>query len=206
MMPGNWQAGRRIGMGLLLLAVLGTNSQAQSDAGKTDPPRTSATMGQLRLLWDKWDLDKDGFLDKRELAIAFRGPGKKAYDWRETAKKPKEESSEPKSDSLKDLPPKDEKPAKTPDYSKYPDYNFLVMLDTDKDEKISRDEFVTWAREYATQLRDAADLNKKTTDLKAKVAKAPPKNKKALEAQVKKQQAEIARLKKKLSKVKVPGK
>ena len=34
-----------------------------------------------------------------------------------------------------------------PDYSrstKYPDYNFLVVLDSDNDEKISKDEFETW--------------------------------------------------------------
>src|SRR5205823_646095 len=64
---------------LMLFASLGA---AQDDKDKTekkkepaDPPRTAQYMNQLRLVFDTWDVNKDGYLDKKELAVAFRGKG-----------------------------------------------------------------------------------------------------------------------------------
>src|SRR4051794_17812702 len=56
----------------LLLTALGASAQdskdKKSDKKKEppDPPRTGQYMNQLRLLFDTWDLDKDGYLDKQE--------------------------------------------------------------------------------------------------------------------------------------------
>jgi len=205
--------------GLLASLILAVSVEAQ-DSGtdkkrgdEPDPPRAATYMGQLRQLWDKWDLDKDGFLSKKELAVAFYGPGSKAYDWRETAKKDDKESKSDdppaKEGSEKDKPTTTkDKPVKKPDYSKRQDYNFLVMADTDADGQVSREEFMVWAREYATQLRDRDEGNKKLVDIQNQIKKAgaKAKNKKDLETKLKKQQDQINALQKKLSKAKLPTK
>ena len=64
---------------LVLVLVLGL---AAGDSGtrKPDPPGTGRYLTQFRNLFDKWDADKDGVLDKEELAKAFRGPDAKPSD------------------------------------------------------------------------------------------------------------------------------
>lgn len=44
------------------------------------------------------------------------------------------------------------KPVALPDYTKFPDYQFLVLVDTNKDNKITKKEFDTWANSYAKTL------------------------------------------------------
>lgn len=196
----------RIGAGcLLLLAALAVAAQDSTEKkdkkkgkGPADPPGTTAYMNQLRLLFDTWDKNKDSSLDKSELAIAFRGTGAKPYDNAETKAKEKEESkSEEKKDGEKDKTSSGkEKSGKTPDYSKYPDYQFLVQLDKDRDDLISRDEFMEWAREYAIQIRDQNEAVKEAQKLQQQLGKLKPKdkNRTALEAKLKKQQQQIERL------------
>jgi len=211
-----WLTARALAAGLMLLFALGAAAQDAQDKDKDkkkkeppDPPRTGVYMGQLRLLFDAWDVNKDGYLDKQELAVAFRGKGALPYDHAETKKKLAEEKKAEKDDSKKDDSEKSEKdkatsdkdkpkdkPSKTPDYSKVPDYQFLVQLDTDKDDQISREEFMTWARDYAVQLRDQADMLKeikKTQDQLARLAKNA-KNRATVEAKLRKQQQDVNRM------------
>ncbi len=165
---------------------------------KKDPPGTSAIMGQLRATFAAWDLDGDGYLDKSELAKAFRGPDAKPYDY-----KP-EKKSDKDADKKDDDKPKDGDTSKgasssttKPDYTKYPDYNFLVALDSDNDERISKDEFDSWARDYAVSLKQQIDAAARIAAAEQKLAalqnatskKEAAKEIKAIERDLKKDQA-----------------
>jgi hypothetical protein len=208
---------RALTAGLMLFVALGVAAQDSTDKKKKeppDPPRTSVYMNQLRLLFDTWDTDKDGYLDKKELAVAFYGPGTKPFDAAAQAKKDKaekdkseskkdEESDKDKtekdkstSDKDKDKPKDKEKDKKAPDYSKRADYVFLTQLDVDKDDQISREEFMNWARDYAVQLRDQADALKELKKLQDQLAKLGKnaKNRSSVESKLKKQQQEINKL------------
>jgi hypothetical protein len=157
---------------------------APPPADQSDPPGTTAYMGQLRSLFASWDLNGDGFLDKAELAKAFRGADAKPYDSKKTSDAP-----------ATDTPADPKTAAKKPDYSEYPDYNFLVKLDQDGDGQISRAEFMSWARDYATQLQAHTDQETKVALLEAKMAAAStPKEVKAAEKELKKEQASLKKL------------
>jgi hypothetical protein len=128
--------------GLLLCLVTAVSADP-----KKDPPGTSVIMGQLRATFAAWDLNGDGYLDKEELAKAFRGSDAKPYDYKKDDDKTKDgDSSKGTSGSTT-----------KPDYSKYADYNFLVALDSNSDERISKDEFESWARDYAVSLKQQLD-------------------------------------------------
>jgi Ca2+-binding EF-hand superfamily protein len=145
---------KALAAGVLLVLPLTLWADGKTDStGKepADPPGTSVYMGQLRALFDTWDLNSDGYLDKEELAKAFRGPKALPYDAVPDTKTDKDK------DADKDTSSKTTKP----DYSQFPDYNFLVQLDQDGDGQISRKEFLGWARDYAVQLKQQADQQAK---------------------------------------------
>ena len=129
-----------------LLALLWADSSRA--APKKDPAGTAVYMGQLRLLFDTWDLNSDGYLDKHELAKAFRGPDAKPYE------KPAGGTAE----------------NAKPDLSKYPDHVLLVELDVNGDGKISKVEFENWARDFAVSLKHREQALKRVTTAEHKVA------------------------------------
>jgi len=162
---------------VLLLGVAASTAQTRKPP-KTDvkdPPGTEVYMAQFRLLFDKLDLDKDNYLDKEELAKGFRGPSAKPYDYaapKSDTEKDKDKSTTEKPDpDKKDSDSTRDKPADKADYSKYPDYSFLIQLDTDKDQKISYDEFMSWAREYSVQLREQAEVQQKLLQAQVNLSK-----------------------------------
>jgi len=214
-----WILARAAAASLLLLSamtVVGADTKPASQL--PDPPRTEVYMAQFRLWFDRGDLDKDGYLDKEELAKIFRGPNAHPYDYvppkitpgekktddkadpakpddkKDPAAKP-DDKKDPaaKADDKKDPAPKpDDKkdPAKPDDskdpgksssesnkdpkkldYTKFADYNFLIQLDQDMDGKISKDEFLSWARDIAVQLRDQADAAAALAQAQANLAK-----------------------------------
>src|SRR5665213_2676213 len=79
----------------LVSGVLADAPPSDSTTAKTkaDPPGTSMYMERLRKLFDKWDLNSDNFLDKEELAKAFRGPDAKPYDYKKTKDSDKDASA-----------------------------------------------------------------------------------------------------------------
>lgn len=77
--------------------------------------------------FDKWDKNKDGFLDAEELAKAFRGPNAKVIDH------------------------------KAGGADAHPDHQFLDKWDADKDGKVSRAEFDKYEQKTLTDLRAAAN-------------------------------------------------
>src|SRR5262245_23678728 len=76
-LPRLLQAALLLPTALLLLAA---DKSSSSLAKKADPSGTGPLMGQLRALFNTWDVNKDGFLDKAELARGFRGEDAKAYE------------------------------------------------------------------------------------------------------------------------------
>jgi Ca2+-binding EF-hand superfamily protein len=162
MVGKSWLMVRGSAAGLLLVLALAAAADSKTDStGKEppDPPGTGLYMGQLRALFEAWDLNTDGYLDKEELAKAFRGPSAKPYDYVPETKTDKDKDASKDSSSSKDDSPS--KPPAKPDYSQYPDYTFLVQLDQDGDGQISRKEFMSWARDYAVQLKQQADQQAK---------------------------------------------
>lgn len=190
------------------------NKETKSKKVEKDPPGTALYMARLRTLFDSWDLSKDNYLDKVELAKAFRGPDARPFDYKRPVREKDEEkikekepdkeekkepTEEPSKKEDKSESKTEEKKGRTPDYSRYADYQFLVQLDVNKDEKISRTEFMNWARDYSLLLRDQAEVQKQTLQLQKQLEKNPKgKNSKSLQTQIKKQQEQIHRLEQKL--------
>jgi hypothetical protein len=208
---------------LSALLVFGPAATVYSGGKKPSKASLAPYLNQLNALFTSWDLNGDNFLDKDELAKAFRGPKAKPFDAPpedKGAKKKDSSSVKVASLALVSLPepglaanwilaevlsqPKEKSsapanPAKT-DYSRFPDYLFLTQLDTDKDQQISKKEWDTWAHGYAIQLKTQDDLTKKILDLEAKLLKATSaKARQNLQKDLKHQQQEIANLQKQMN-------
>jgi hypothetical protein len=121
----------RFFLALALLLSLSTLATAA-------PPQNPQVEAQLHALFNKWDLNHDGFLDKEELAKHFRGPKAKPPD----------------GDMY------DDKGNLTPLYyqarKKYPGLIFLWSLDKDMDGRVSWMEFEQYGQQYAAALTQRA--------------------------------------------------
>jgi Ca2+-binding EF-hand superfamily protein len=117
-------------LGFAGLVLVATGLQAGDKSGKEgkDPAGTSTIMGQLRELFARWDTNSDGFLDRAELAKAFRGSGARPA-------------------------PSGAGSVNKANLSHYPDLEFLVQVDQNNDGKISRAEFIDWARGFASEYK-----------------------------------------------------
>lgn len=155
---------------------------------KPDPPGTSVFLSRYRAWFKLVDANNDGYLDKEELAKAFRGSDAKPYDYKSNKAKDADKND---ADKAKDSESGKGSLSSTtkPDYSKYADYVFLTQLDKDNDEKISKDEFESWARSYAVSLKKQLETLQKIEKTEAKLARAEAKlgakERRALEADLK---------------------
>jgi Ca2+-binding EF-hand superfamily protein len=194
MPSGIWR--RRVHLAVCLMLAFTAAALADAPPGDSttpkstaDAPGTTVYMGQLRKLFDKWDLNSDGYLDKQELAKAFRGPEAKPYDFNKAKDSDKDAAADVTKEGAEDVTT-----AKKPDSKKYPDHDFLVQLDQDNDGKISRDEFMSWARDYAVQLKDQAAQEKKLLSLETRLQSASARESKTIERELKREQAKLDKL------------
>jgi Ca2+-binding EF-hand superfamily protein len=139
-------------IGLLLVVLVGASADdKKSRSTRRDPAGLTVQMGRFRSLFAEWDLNNDGYLDKAELAKGFRGANAKAY-----APAPGSSASH------KSIA------------AKYPDHEFLIELDQDHDGKVSRAEFMDWARSYLKAPSHAkqsqAKINQKEKQLKSNLS------------------------------------
>jgi hypothetical protein len=195
---------------LFLLSGEMSTSMAQAKKGGLTP-----YLNKLKGTFTSLDLNGDGFLDKEELAKAFRGPDAKPFDFK---KAPVEKPAKIKTECvvLASLPVPalasgmviaevwqgqmpaanlDNKSASKPDYSKYPDYLFLQQYDTNQDEKISKKEFDVWARDYAQQWKNYDDAQKRLAKAQAQYNKATTaKARQQAQASLKSIQQEVAKI------------
>ena len=214
-----------LALGMGLMAPKAGQAQTQT----VDPPGTSGIMAQYRAWFAAVDTNKDGFLDKEELAVAFRGARAKPFDYVPPPKEPKdgkdkdEKDKDAKDKDEKDKPAKDKdekdkdekdrsekdkssstKPDKKPDYSRYPDYNFLVQLDVNNDEMISKEEFDNWARDLAVQIKNQLETQQRMLSLQNQLqggTKLKPDQRRRLEAELKREQQQMNNFQAKLLKL-----
>jgi hypothetical protein len=167
---------------LLLLWTTPFLLWADGDVKQADPPGTAQYMAVLRDWFKKADLNDDGYLNKLELAIAFRGP---------EAKPPDDPKDKPDGDKPKDSKHK-------PEPTKYPDQEFLQVLDADGDGQVSRAEFETWARGYAEQLKKQEEALKSIALMEEQLSRAAKSEAHQIESALARERAAMKHLSKEL--------
>jgi hypothetical protein len=209
------------GAALVVLALgTGTSiGQAKKDK-KTDAKKNyNHYLKQLQARFTAWDTSNDGTLDTTELAKAFRGPDAKPYDKINSPatatpnpdaigdfqrSKPTRNSVAvasllqrgcPVNFAVGEMMTWKKAPVKNPapfvDVTQFPDYQFLLLTDGNKDNKITKVEFDNWAKGFATKLDHYDHTLKTLQTAQNNFAKAKPaaKQKAALEVQTR--QAEL---------------
>jgi hypothetical protein len=129
-------------------------------------PRMQQLVGDLRALFNYWDEDRNNSLDAAELARGFRG--EKATPYQPDPKdKDAPAGTEEKSPGVKDKP----KPRLKFEEMrrKYPDYDFLMHWDQDRNDKVSADEFTEFRNQvlghYRVLFRKVDDIERFQTEL-----------------------------------------
>ena len=179
----------------LAAGLMLTLTAAVSAQEKPDPPGPTIFLSRYRAWFNLADADKDGSLDKDELAKAFRGASAKPYDYVPPPKDEKDTSEKDKSTP--------EKPEPKKDYSRYPDYLFLIQLDKDNDEKVSRAEFESWAVDLAVQLKSQIEAQQRLLQLqqRAEAPKLKAAEKKKLELELKREREAYHKLQQKVQRL-----
>src|SRR5262245_18249188 len=151
--------------GLAIVFLITSFSAAQgpdkkpssSVSKKADPSGTGPLMGQLRALFAQWDANQDEILDKEELAHGFRGAEAKPPTTATGKTKSGESNSAGKARNG------------SKEGSTFPDRDFLQQVDQNGDGRVSRDEFLNWAREYAVHQKNIAAAEKRVSKAEVKV-------------------------------------
>ena len=102
------------------VALAEASSESTAHKKGKNSQSTQKYVDLLSKLFDKWDLNSDDYLDKEELAKAFRGPNAKPYDYKKDYPDNDAATDTSKDDS------KDSTTTKKPNYTNYPDYTFLM--------------------------------------------------------------------------------
>jgi hypothetical protein len=136
-------------LSLAVLMVMLASMEVPGAAKKKDPPGTETNLAILRAWFARYSNDKNE-IGKVEAAKAFGYS--KPYDvpagpvLKTPTGKPKDDDKD-----SSETAPKSDKPDKST-YANRPDFLFIAALDTDGDGKVSKEEFDTWAHDYAVQL------------------------------------------------------
>lgn len=198
--------------GLGLLATLSPVTAADNQlvpvpkpaAVPTDPPGTETYLANLRAWFKQHANTDDNTIGKVEAAKIYGYVT--TYDHQPlTAKKdPVKKDDAKKDDSVGSTAPTngDNTPSKPIDKTRS-DYQLMTMLDKNNDEKISQDEFETWAHDYARKLAQQAEHNNQIKNQQNRLnsANLAAAERKKLEQELKNEEAQLKKLQSSLSPV-----
>jgi hypothetical protein len=168
------------GLGLLLSVAAGPAPGQTSDQ-KAEAARH---LKQLLANFDAWDTNHDGYLDKAELARAFRGPQAAPFDARPATGRGGKAVPRPVGPTatvLLVIPP----PAPPVNYAlaelltrtdlrkhSLPDYQLFTLVAKPGQARISRKSFTTWAKKYSRSAGKVLKAEQALQKAEAKVQKA----------------------------------
>jgi hypothetical protein len=161
-------------LGVLLVSagILAADDNPKGNSKGSSTSSSAYVLGQMRLLFDSWDLNRDGYVDRAELARAFRGPGARPYAGTQPAVKVQ---------------------------AKYPDHAFMLQVDQDRDGKISQSEFEDWARGYLQEQRKLRGKQRRVSQMEKKLAMTTDAaEKKSLSLALESEKKSLAEMKKEM--------